>query len=140
MINKPSRGHDLSLLSTTAFGLSLVWHNPAAGEDTEGFEPDYTIINACSVVNEDWQRHGLNSEVAVAFNVEKRVAVILGTWYGGENKKGIFSLMNYWLPLNGTMASISPRRDVPPGACGAAAGHRTRGSPWRRRSACRCWP
>lgn len=67
--------------------------------DLEGFEPDFTVINACSQVDEDWERHGLNSEVAVAFNVEKKCAVIFGTWYGGENKKGIFSLMNYWLPM-----------------------------------------
>ena len=65
--------------------------------------PDFTIINACSAVNEEWQEQNLNSEVAVAFNIEKKVAVILGTWYGGENKKGIFSLMNYWLPLEKTM-------------------------------------
>jgi len=67
--------------------------------DLEGFEPDFTIINACSQVDEDWEKHGLNSEVAVVFNVEKKCAVIFGTWYGGEHKKGIFSLMNYWLPL-----------------------------------------
>ncbi|KAL7442459.1 hypothetical protein ACHAXH_009241 [Discostella pseudostelligera] len=67
--------------------------------DLEGFEPDFTVINACSQVDEDWKKHGLNSEVAVVFNVEKKCAVIFGTWYGGENKKGIFSLMNYWLPM-----------------------------------------
>ena len=77
-----------------------------ANEDEKLFEqdPDFTIINACSVVNEDWKKHNLNSEVAIAFNIEKRLGVILGTWYGGENKKGIFSLMNYWLPLNNIMA------------------------------------
>jgi len=69
--------------------------------DLDGFEPDFTVINACSQVDEDWERHGLNSEVAVVFNVEKKCAVIFGTWYGGENKKGIFSLMNYWLPMQG---------------------------------------
>lgn len=67
--------------------------------DLSGFEPDFTIINACAKVNEDWKKHGLNSEVAVVFNIEKKCAVIFGTWYGGENKKGVFSLMNYWLPL-----------------------------------------
>ena len=77
---------------------------PESREELDGFEPDFTIINACSQVNEKWKEHNLNSEVAVAFNIEKKVAVILGTWYGGENKKGIFSLMNYWLPLEGTMA------------------------------------
>lgn len=69
-------------------------------DELEGFEPDFTVINACSQVDEDWKRHGLNSEVAVVFNVEKKCAVIFGTWYGGENKKGIFSLMNYWLPMS----------------------------------------
>jgi ATP-dependent phosphoenolpyruvate carboxykinase len=70
----------------------------------EVIEPDFTIINACSVVNDKWKEHNLNSEVAVAFNIEKKLGVILGTWYGGENKKGIFSLMNYWLPMNNIMA------------------------------------
>ena len=67
-------------------------------------EADFTIINACSIVNEDWEKHNLNSDVAVAFNIERKLGVILGTWYGGENKKGIFSLMNYWLPLQDIMA------------------------------------
>ena len=67
-------------------------------------EPDFTIINACSVVNEKWKEHNLNSEVAIAFNIEKKIGIILGTWYSGENKKGIFSLMNYWLPMEGIMS------------------------------------
>lgn len=66
---------------------------PTSEKQIENFEPDYTIINCCSQVDEDWKRHGLNSEVAVVFNVEEKTAVIFGTWYGGENKKGIFSLM-----------------------------------------------
>mmetsp|Transcript_9593 Transcript_9593/g.12420 ORF Transcript_9593/g.12420 Transcript_9593/m.12420 type:complete len:443 (+) Transcript_9593:292-1620(+) len=73
---------------------------PSTSDDLNTFEPDFTIINACSQVNEDWERQNLNSEVAVAFNIEKKCAVIFGTWYGGENKKGIFSLMNYWLPMS----------------------------------------
>ena len=77
---------------------------PESEKELEGFKPDFTIINACSETNKKWKEHGLNSEVAIAFNIEKRVAVILGTWYGGENKKGIFSLMNYWLPLEGTLS------------------------------------
>lgn len=79
---------------------------PDSREDLVQFEGeasneniDFTVINACSQVNEEWERHGLNSEVAVVFNVEEKTAVIFGTYYGGENKKGIFSLMNYWLPL-----------------------------------------
>jgi ATP-dependent phosphoenolpyruvate carboxykinase len=72
---------------------------PKSLEEVKGFKPDYTIINACKVTNDDYERHGLNSPVFVAFNVEKRVAVLGGTWYGGEMKKGIFSMMNFWLPL-----------------------------------------
>lgn len=70
---------------------------------SEDFEPEFTIINACRVTNDKWKEQGLNSEVFVAFNIEKRLAVIGGTWYGGEMKKGIFSMMNYWLPLEGKM-------------------------------------
>jgi len=77
---------------------------PTSEEELKAFDPDFTVINASSQLNEAWQRHGLNSDVAVAVNIEKKVAVILGTWYGGENKKGIFSLMNYWLPMEGTMS------------------------------------
>lgn len=77
---------------------------PQTKEEVENFEPDFTIINACKVTNEDYKKHGLNSDVFVAFNIEKHLAVIGGTWYGGEMKKGIFSMMNYWLPLEGIMA------------------------------------
>lgn len=73
---------------------------PETNEEIQNFEPDFTVINACSQVDEDWKRHGLNSEVAAIFNIEKKIGIIFGTWYGGENKKGIFSLMNYWLPLS----------------------------------------
>jgi len=74
--------------------------NPIPDED---FAPEYTVINACKIIDEDWQRHNLNSETVIAFNIEKEVAIILGSWYGGEMKKGIFSMMNYWLPLEGIM-------------------------------------
>jgi phosphoenolpyruvate carboxykinase (ATP) len=67
--------------------------------DLQGFEPDFTIINACSQVNEDWKKHGLNFKVAFVFKVKKKCVVIFGTWYGEENKKGIFSMINYWLPM-----------------------------------------
>lgn len=73
------------------------------GEVGDDFAPDFTIYNACKVIDEDWKAHGLNSEVFVAFNIEKRVAIIGGTWYGGEMKKGIFSMMNYWLPQEGIL-------------------------------------
>lgn len=77
---------------------------PEEPAELDGFEPDFTVINCCSQVDEDWKRHGLNSETAVVINVEKKTAVIFGTWYGGENKKGLFSLMNYWLPMIDIMA------------------------------------
>lgn len=77
---------------------------PETEGELEDFDPDFTIINCCSQVAEDWERLGLHSDTAVVFNVEKKTAVIFGTWYGGEMKKGIFSLMNYWLPMNGDFA------------------------------------
>ncbi len=67
--------------------------------ELENFKPDFTIYNACKCANDEWQKDGLNSEVFVIFNIEENVGVIGGTWYGGEMKKGIFSMMNYWLPL-----------------------------------------
>ena len=75
-----------------------------SNSDLENFTPDFTIYNACKVENKDWQAQGLHSEVYVAFNVEENEAVIGGTWYAGEMKKGVFSMMNYWLPLDGKMA------------------------------------
>ncbi|MEA1917445.1 MAG: phosphoenolpyruvate carboxykinase (ATP) [Campylobacterota bacterium] len=63
------------------------------------FKPQFTVLNACKTVNAKYKEHGLNSEVFVLFNIEENIAVIGGTWYGGEMKKGIFSMMNYWLPL-----------------------------------------
>ncbi len=72
-------------------------------EELEGFAPAFTVLNACKVTNPKFKEHGLNSEVFVVFNVEENIAVIGGTWYGGEMKKGIFSMMNYWLPLEGKL-------------------------------------
>ena len=73
-------------------------------EELKDFEPDFTLYNASKITNEKWKEHGLNSEVFVVFNIEDNVAVIGGTWYGGEMKKGIFSMMNYWLPLEGKLS------------------------------------
>lgn len=70
---------------------------PAA--DLPGFSPDFQVYNAAGMSNHKWREHGLNSEVFVVFNVEKNIAIIGGTLYGGEMKKGIFTMMNYWLPL-----------------------------------------
>ena len=70
-----------------------------AQEDLENFTPDFTVYNACKTTNPNFEEQNLNSEVFVAFDVEENEAVIGGTWYAGEMKKGIFSMMNYWLPL-----------------------------------------
>ena len=74
-------------------------------QELQNFEPDFVVINASKSSNPDWQRHGMNSETFVAFNLTERVQLIGGTWYGGEMKKGMFSVMNYLLPLKG-MASM----------------------------------
>jgi len=72
--------------------------------EKNGFEPDFTIINACKIENDKWKEHGLNSPVFVCMDVENKTGLIGGTWYGGEMKKGIFSMMNYWLPLDGQVS------------------------------------
>ncbi|MEA3227767.1 MAG: phosphoenolpyruvate carboxykinase (ATP) [Campylobacterota bacterium] len=71
--------------------------------ELEEFNSDFIVLNACKAVNDKWKEHGLNSEVFVLFDVENNIAIIGGTWYGGEMKKGIFSMMNYWLPLEGKL-------------------------------------
>jgi len=73
-------------------------------KELEDFEPDFTLYNACKTTNPNFKDDNLHSEVFVAFNIEENEAVIGGTWYAGEIKKGIFSMMNYWLPLDGKMA------------------------------------
>ncbi len=70
-------------------------------EELKDFEPDWTILNACKTSCSDFAKYGLRSEVFVAFNITERMTVIGGTWYCGEIKKGIFSIMNYFLPLKG---------------------------------------
>jgi phosphoenolpyruvate carboxykinase (ATP) len=65
------------------------------------FSPDFVVLNASKITDADWREHGLNSEVFVVFNLKERMACIGGSWYGGEMKKGIFSVMNYFLPLKG---------------------------------------
>ncbi len=74
-------------------------------EELKTFEPDFVMLMASKTVNSNWKDHGLNSEVYVAFNITDKMAVVGGTWYGGEIKKGFFSIMNYYLPLEG-MASM----------------------------------
>ena len=70
-------------------------------EDLEDFKPDFVVLNASKATNPDWQKQGLNSENFVFFNLTEGMQVIGGTWYGGEMKKGIFTVMNYYLPLKG---------------------------------------
>ncbi len=67
--------------------------------ELDNFKPDWTILNACKTTCKDFEKHGLRSEVFIAFNITERMTLIGGTWYAGEMKKGIFSLMNYLLPL-----------------------------------------
>jgi len=68
-------------------------------EELKDFTPDFTIFNACKATFDEFERHQMRSETCAAFNIKERTAAILGTWYGGEIKKGIFSIMNYYLPL-----------------------------------------
>ncbi len=74
-------------------------------EELVNFEPDFVVYNASKAKVENYKELGLNSETAVLFNLTSKEQVILNTWYGGEMKKGMFSMMNYYLPLNG-MASM----------------------------------
>ena len=70
-------------------------------EELKNFEPNFVIYNASKAKVENYKELGLNSETCVAFNVTSREQVIINTWYGGEMKKGMFSMMNYYLPLQG---------------------------------------
>ena len=70
-------------------------------EELEKFEPDFVGYNASKAKVENYKELGLNSETAVVFNITSREQVIINTWYGGEMKKGMFSMMNYYLPLKG---------------------------------------
>ena len=74
-------------------------------EELASFEPDFVIYNASKAKVTNYKELGLNSETAVVFNITSREQVIINTWYGGEMKKGMFSMMNYYLPLKG-MASM----------------------------------
>ena len=70
-------------------------------EELKSFEPDFVVYNASKAKVENYKELGLNSETAVVFNLTSREQVIINTWYGGEMKKGLFSMMNYYLPLKG---------------------------------------
>ena len=73
-------------------------------EELANFEPNFVIYNASKAKVENYKELGLNSETCVAFNTTSREQVIINTWYGGEMKKGMFSMMNYYLPLKGIAA------------------------------------
>ena len=73
-------------------------------EELETFEPDFVVYNASKAKVENYKELGLNSETAVMFNITSKEQVIINTWYGGEMKKGMFSMMNYFLPLKGIAA------------------------------------
>ncbi len=75
-------------------------------EELKNFgEPDFIIMNGSKTTNPNWKEHGLNSENFIVFNLTEKMQLIGGTWYGGEMKKGMFAMMNYYLPLRG-MASM----------------------------------
>lgn len=70
-------------------------------EELKTFKPDFVVMNGAKCTNPNWKEQGLNSENFVAFNMTEKMQLIGGTWYGGEMKKGMFSMMNYFLPLRG---------------------------------------
>jgi phosphoenolpyruvate carboxykinase (ATP) len=86
-------------------------------EELAAFTPDFIVMNGAKTTNPNWEAQGLNSENFVAFNLTERIQLIGGTWYGGEMKKGMFSMMNYYLPLQGIAsmhcsANVGEKGDV----------------------------
>ncbi len=82
-------------------------------EELENYgEPDFVVLNGSKIVNPKWKEHGLNSEVFTVFNFTEKMQVIGGSWYGGEMKKGIFAMMNYYLTIkrNGCNALFCKQR------------------------------
>ena len=77
---------------------------PTAEELETYGDPDFVVLNGSETVNDKWKEHGLNSEVFTVFNLTEKMQVIGGTWYGGEMKKGMFAMMNYYLPKRGIAA------------------------------------
>jgi len=77
---------------------------PTAEELANFGEPDFVVMNGSKTTFKDYKDYGLNSEVYIAFNLTEKIQVIGGTWYGGEMKKGMFAMMNYYLPLQGMAA------------------------------------
>ncbi len=86
-------------------------------EELIDFKPDFVVMNAAKCTNPNWQEQGLNSENFTVFNLTERMQLIGGTWYGGEMKKGLFAIMNYFLPLKGIAsmhcsANMGEQKDV----------------------------
>ena len=86
-------------------------------EELAEFTPDFIVMNGAKCTNPQWKEQGLNSENFIAFNLTERIQLIGGTWYGGEMKKGMFSIMNYLLPLKGIAsmhcsANVGEKGDV----------------------------
>ncbi|WP_299525631.1 phosphoenolpyruvate carboxykinase (ATP) [uncultured Lutibacter sp.] len=77
---------------------------PSAEELKNFGEPDFVVLNGSETSNPNWEAQGLNSENFVVFNLTEKIQIIGGTWYGGEMKKGMFAMMNYYLPLRGIAA------------------------------------
>ncbi len=85
--------------------------------ELENFKPNFVVLNGSKTSNPDWEKQGLNSENFIFFNLTEGMCLIGGTWYGGEMKKGIFSVMNYYLPLKGIAsmhcsANVGKKGDV----------------------------
>jgi phosphoenolpyruvate carboxykinase (ATP) len=102
-------GADESSRMAVRFIVEVAWQahfvtnmfiNPT-NEELENFEPDFVVYNASKAKIDNYKELGLNSETAIMFNITSREQVIVNTWYGGEMKKGMFSMMNYYLPLKG---------------------------------------
>ena len=102
-------GADESSRMAVRFIMEVAWQahfvtnmfiNPTK-EELENFEPDFVVYNASKAKIDNYKELGLNSETAIMFNITSREQVIANTWYGGEMKKGMFSMMNYYLPLKG---------------------------------------
>lgn len=81
--------------------VSNMFIRPTAEELADFGEPDFVVLNGSKTTNPHWQKQGLNSDVFTVFNLTEKMQIIAGTWYGGEMKKGMFAMMNYYLPLKG---------------------------------------
>lgn len=81
--------------------VSNMFIKPTDAELASFGDPDFVVMNGSKTVNPKWKEHGLNSEIYTVFNMTEKMQVIGGSWYGGEMKKGMFAMMNYYLPLRG---------------------------------------